>query len=522
MSGPLRRERAIEVALIVGVMGIAAALVAAGVRVMEEDGFYYLKIAQNVAAGRGSTFDGLHATNGYQPLWLVCLVPIFWLGLSTEGVVAAAALAQAALLAGAAVLLFRVARANGLPPGPAALAGCVWVELIIRTGLSGVEFSLTAALVAAVALQLSRNSGPAAPSPRACAVMGLLLGLAILSRLDTSLLALLVAIEWSARARGRPGAAARLAALAAPPLLVGAGYALVNAAAFGSPWPVSGAAKRVWSIYLLATDPVYRAHGWLAAKAWQLTWPLRHPLALAMPSMLACAGVCGLLWSRGPEQLRILLRRLRPLVLFAVLQPVVYALVYHGHYSWAPWYYVAQPLLSALLAGAIAHTLLPALPLRLPVAVPAGACVVLLAGFATGGSPRPPQAEEPLYVAARWARNHLEPQARVGSWNAGAIGFLSGRQVVNLDGVVNTFAYLERDQYDLCDYWDRTGITYLVDVFEAGEGSSEMKGASLPVSSFYASCADRLQLVWSEPRAGNPGWPKAFRITSKTDRPPGP
>jgi hypothetical protein len=319
VSGPLRRERAIEVALIVGVMGIAAALVAAGVRVMEEDGFYYLKIAQNVAAGRGSTFDGLHATNGYQPLWLVCLVPIFWLGLSTEGVVAAAALAQAALLAGAAVLLFRVARANGLPPGPAALAGCVWVALIIRTGLSGVEFSLTATLVAAVALQLSRNSGPAASSPRACAVMGLLLGLAILSRLDTSLLALLVAIEWSARARGRPGDAARLAALAAPPLLVGAGYALVNAAVFGNPWPVSGAAKRVWSIYLLATDPVYRAHGWLAAKAWQLTWPLRHPLALAMPSMLACAGVCGLLWSRGPEQLRILLRRLRPLVLFAVL-----------------------------------------------------------------------------------------------------------------------------------------------------------------------------------------------------------
>ena len=519
---PLRPERAIEAALVVGVMGLAALLVAAGVRAIQEDGFYYLKIAQNVAAGRGSTFDGLHDTNGYQPLWLACLVPVFWLWPSADGAMAAATLLQAALLAAAAVLLVRLARANGLRPGPAALAGGVWVALTIRTALSGVEFSLTATLVAAVALHLSRHAGPAAPSPRACAIMGLLLGLAILSRLDTSLLALLVALEWAARARGRPGAAARIAALLAPPVLVGAAYALASAVLVGSPMPVSGVAKRLWSLHLLAADPLYQRHGWLAAKAWHLTWPLRHPLASAVPSLLVCAGAGALLWAGGPEPLRTLLRRLRPLVLFAVLQPAVYALAYHGHYTWAPWYYVAQPLLAALVAGAIAHALPPALPARLPMAAPAVA-VLLLGGFAAaGGSPRWPEADGPLYVAARWARDHLEPGARVGSWNAGAIGFLSGRQVVNLDGVVNTFAYLERDQYDLCSYWERTGITHLVDVFEAREGSIAMTGATLPVSRSYERCADRLELVWLERLPANPGWPKAFRITSPKGPRPGP
>jgi hypothetical protein len=519
---PLRPERAIEAALIVGIMGLAALLVATGVRAIQEDGFYYLKIAQNVAAGRGSTFDGLHATNGYQPLWLACLVPVFWLRPSADGAMAAATLVQAALLAAAAVLLVRVARANGLRPGPAALAGGVWVALAIRTALSGVEFSLTATLVAAVALHLSRHAGPAAPSPRACAVMGLLLGLAILSRLDTSLLALLVAFEWAARARGRPGAAARIAALLAPPVLVGAAYALAGAVLVGSPWPVSGVAKRLWSLHLLATDPLYQRHGWLAAKAWHLTWPLRHPLASAVPSLLVCAGAGALLWAGGPEPLRTMLRRLRPLVLFAVLQPAAYALVYHGHYTWAPWYYVAQPLLAAVVAGGVAQALMPALPPRVPVAAPIGA-VLLLGGFvAAGGSPRWPEAEEPLYVAARWARDHLDPGARVGSWNAGAIGFLSGRQVVNLDGVVNTVAYLERDQYDLCAYWDRTGITYLVDVFEAREGSIAMKGATLPVSRSYERCADRLELVWVARLPANPGWPKAFRVTSPKGPRPGP
>ena len=39
----------------------------------DDDFFYYLKIAMNLAAGRGSTFDGFHLTNGYHPLWLLIL-----------------------------------------------------------------------------------------------------------------------------------------------------------------------------------------------------------------------------------------------------------------------------------------------------------------------------------------------------------------------------------------------------------------------------------------------------------------
>lgn len=40
------------------------------VRVTIEDGYYYLKVAQHMAHGLGSTFDGLDLTNGYHPLWL--------------------------------------------------------------------------------------------------------------------------------------------------------------------------------------------------------------------------------------------------------------------------------------------------------------------------------------------------------------------------------------------------------------------------------------------------------------------
>ena len=523
------RFQRIDLALVLGVLGSAAWLVSAGARVIQEDGFYYLEIARNVAGGRGSTFDGLHATNGYQPLWLACLVPLFWMRPSAEAAMAAVILLQAALLSAATVLVVRLARESGLPAGAAAIAGCVWVGLTARTALSGVEFALTAALVSAVALRLKRHAARV-PETRACAAMGLLLGLALLARLDTSLLALLVIAEWGARLRRAPGGGARITALGAPTVVLAAGYAVANEILFGHPWPVSGAAKRLWSLHLLEADTVHQAHGWLAAKAWHLTWPLRHPLAAAMPAVIVGGLLAGaLLWIgegrrtwRALGPVRDVLRGLRPLVAFAGLQLVAYVAAYHGHYTYAPWYYVAQPLLAALVAGAAAHALVDAVRARAQAAALLTASAVLLAGLGAAGGLRRASWDEPLYVAARWARDHLEPGARLGSWNAGAISFLSGRQVVNLDGVVNSFAYLERDQYDLCGYWDRTGITYLVDVFEAREGSSAMKGTSLPVSAFYAACADRLQIVWSEPQAGNPGWPKAVRITSPTGPPPAP
>src|SRR5512142_3118632 len=44
---------------------------------IRDDAYYYFKVAQNISEGHGSTFDGIHATNGYHPLWMLVCVPIF-------------------------------------------------------------------------------------------------------------------------------------------------------------------------------------------------------------------------------------------------------------------------------------------------------------------------------------------------------------------------------------------------------------------------------------------------------------
>jgi hypothetical protein len=42
-----------------------------------DDGLYYLKVAQNIAHSGRMTYDGITTTNGFHPLWLLTMLPIF-------------------------------------------------------------------------------------------------------------------------------------------------------------------------------------------------------------------------------------------------------------------------------------------------------------------------------------------------------------------------------------------------------------------------------------------------------------
>ena len=190
-------------------------------------------------------------------------------------------------------------------------------------------------------------------------------------------------------------------------------------------------------------------------------------------------------------------------------QLLAYGLVYHGWYTFTSWYYAAQPLLAALIVGATGDWLWNAsrpasahgrrLRLLGRACVLAACCGVALGTVSSARKLRQMQVRFwswPLYRAAAWARENLPAEARIGAWNAGTIGYFSERQVVNLDGLVNTRRYLESEQYDLCAYWDKTGITHVVDSFDPA--SAKPEAVTLPVTLFYARCMDHLELVWSE------------------------
>lgn len=482
---------------------------------MIDDGLYYLQIARHVTAGAGSTFDGAHATNGYHPLWLLVLAGFATVlaptGASPSLLLLAYGL-QLLLSALAGALLYRVAR-HLVSPGLALVVVLVWLRIVLvhRLPWSGMEYGLQLTLLLwVVARWLTLTDDDARlPRPPALAALGTLALLATLARLDNLALAVLLGLVlagWLAvRAPGRPAWTGVLAY--ATPLVLGlAGYLTLNHVLFGLPTPVSGMLKHDWSRALLEADPRYLEHGWWVAKLDTLVWPLLHqsrswggPMIVGSLGAGLVVAVCSVVPATRSQAWRWL-----PVAGFGAAQLVVHTVWNHGGFSHQPWYFAAQPVLTAGLVAlglglvwrrvghrvggrfvswAVSSALVPVLILA-SIASLTGQARTRLHAFG----------DEPLYAGARWGRAQVPRGERVGSWNAGMIAFLSGRTVVNLDGLVNDRSFYRHGRHDLCGYLDRERIRWLIDV-----GDEDGRFYDLPQ---LAPCADRLERVWLAGRGG--------------------
>src|SRR5690554_1035531 len=168
-----------------------------------------------MADGQGSTFDGINATNGYHPLWLLASVPVFMVGPGDELAVRILLGLQILVYTGAlAVMGLSVARAVGGWPRIAAgtparhLATAVLVAafllfaanpFVTRMFVNGLESGLS---VLIYALLLARIGGIGAPrisqaDDRHRAGTALLLLAAVLTRTDAVLLVGCIAL-WAA------------------------------------------------------------------------------------------------------------------------------------------------------------------------------------------------------------------------------------------------------------------------------------------------------------------------------------
>ncbi len=76
---------------------------------VSDDAFYYFTIARNVVSGLGVTFDGVTLTNGFHPLWMICLLPVYAVAGNNLELAMRLALTLAALFSIGAVLLLGAA-----------------------------------------------------------------------------------------------------------------------------------------------------------------------------------------------------------------------------------------------------------------------------------------------------------------------------------------------------------------------------------------------------------------------------
>lgn len=438
---------------------------------MPDDGFYYLQIARHIAAGDGVTFDGTALTNGFHPLWMALLVPVLRVAGGDAAQGAHAALTLAAFLDVVTIWLLArtVARVTGA--GAAGIAAAAWYAFnpaVVTQVANGLETALTLLCLAALFAFAVAGRARERLTLRWWAAFGCACGLAMLARSD-NVVPVVVIGAGLCIAPWRPRRVPGLALAAAVGAAWQAPWLVWNWRTFGRLLQTSASA------YSVVTRGNLAAAGrgpltvtWYAVRD-SYTWLVRTlPLDLAGESKIVgiAVGVIVAALAFGAGRRIVASLRAFALPALACLALLLANTLLRG--TAKVWYAAPAALIMAYGAGVVWQAIAQGAGSR-AARVGAGALVatVVASGYALNGATivtrglYPWQAE--MLAAGRWLHERAPDDAVVGSFNSGIIGYVSGRTVVNLDGLVNTAAADAVRDRRLGAYIDGRGIRLLVD-----------------------------------------------------------
>lgn len=452
-------------------VGLAVRLVVAWQPVPElvmrfnaDDAYYYLTIARNVAFGRGVTFDGLAPTNGFHPLYLVLLVPIFWVtgGALELNVHLALTLLSLTNVLTALPLYAMVKRTIDERAAWVALVAWLFNPFVMAITLLGVESAL---YVWVMAWTLERYTAwQADKRRRVLFIVGILAGLAVLARTDGIFLVLALAFDlgwkvWQTQDRRGPALLGTSIGIVLLPWLVW------NWITFGTWLQSSGAAILYTQFY---TVPVTLST--LVSSVWLYSLTIVVMLFQGIPLVLMALGVWFVSSPNRAQPMSLVGNRLtRVLGTYAVLWFVFYALYFRHRQLWyfLPVLFIATWGIARVYAS-LQTRLAPSLRFGVTIFYVTSFAASLWFWSANALAFYPAQANG--YRLARWINANTDPHARIGAWNAGILGYFSTRAIVNLDGVVNNEVYryvserhLTFAPYDLREYLRQKRIDYVTD-----------------------------------------------------------
>ena len=431
-------------------------------KTLPDDAFYYFQIARHLVRGDGVTFDGLNVTNGFHPLWLVLISPLYLVAGADPDLPIHLALTLATVLS-AATAGFAYAITRRLTKDALAAAFTLLLyafnPMTAIESLNGLETALSGLCVAATVWYWLRSRDE--PSFSSAALLGVLAGIAILARTDNVFLlgAMLIAILCRGPAGIRQAIlTGSVAAFCIVPWLIW------SAMATGSVIQTSGLAV---PFVLHGNDPLGADWG---------------ALLMSMASGALAGSIVAIRYSGGPwlftvGLIAVILVGLRDRQVRGELAQlnflaaaILLLVVFHGAYRFYPrgWYFAAVGLLVSIYAGA-AFARLHALCSRRSAGMAAGTIVVgvVLLGaiqfralWVEGLYPWQPE----MVAAAEWVGAHTGAAQRVGAFNAGIIAYWNPeRTVINLDGVVNGAAFDAIRERRLWTEIRATDVAYLLD-----------------------------------------------------------
>ncbi len=432
-----------------------------------DDGYYYLQIARNVTAGYGLSFDRLHLTNGFHPLWQGVLIPVFALFHHPETALRAVVVLQTLLL-GAAVLLF----SQKIKPHISAFAAYTGILILAYRRLNTLFTSymesavlyLAMAFVLIMVYQVQKKwQKDETPSRDTFWLLGTAIGLLVTARIDYSFFAItlliILALQAAFREKRWFAIAPHILPLGLPALLLLGPFLIWNQSTFGHISTISAAIKSGFRL------KNFRLQG-------LLQWGPDYFMVILLISVMLLAFVLirkksrgTPFWARLPHPLTETAAALSAGVLVHFFITLLFSKFGLGVWYFAGYLPIFQLWIVIILT--LLLTIFPANRRRLLQWM-----IVLILPFLVAFTHlyairQKAQGDagflNKAYQAGQWVRENLPEDAILGMADAGVFGYASNRSVINLDGVVNNFHYQERLlRYEFRAYLLDNNVGYLV------------------------------------------------------------
>ncbi len=444
--------------------------------VVPDDAFYYYQIARHFAAGDGSTFDGTNRASGYHPGWMALLVPLAAAWPSPSVLLRAALSLEFLLHAATAFALIGLFR-RYTSPGLALIGGLCWLAnpLAILLCLQGVESALYALALVVLLRTVARFVAEPGESLALHVQLGAALAFCFWARTEAGILAVLTllaapalkGLPWRRCLRSALEIGVVFTALVLP-------WFVFCWVATGSPWQSSGAIKLLWGDLFLGVldfgERIGHALSFVGVKWLSSPWTptMASPLqkintftwAAKLPALLGLLAI-----GRKPVN--------RPALFGSVwlLAAMVSTGLVYGLFHWEIqiWYF-AQPALLIFVMTYVWIARLGVEPTRLRLffsrALPA--LLLALSLYEAQSFYQHPPSLYPwqfqFLISQGQFENLVPPGQAIGCFNAGIPAFYSHRQVINLDGLVNStvLPYYRAHRFD--QYLAEHGIHYIADV----------------------------------------------------------
>ncbi len=442
-------------------------------RLLLDDGYYMFSCARHLALGQGITADGVHLTNGIQPLLVFLEVPFFWiagddrwLGVRLSYILFAFLSAASVWLAARIMSRLRITPDEPRSPltDPVIICAVIWaftfpLFALMMNGLETGLYSMLLLVVINLYLSIERSQ---VRSLAQFAMMGVAMGLLILARIDALFFLLAIAVFELVRFRGT--AILRIAILGTVALLVSSPWWIFNFTHFGSFMPISGQAESIGAVDV-GTNVVVAFTRFANISTVLLALPLHN-----LPEVLQLIISVAVLTSAFVivRRLKLLasicanyqLQSLQPFATASIGLAIIYVVHFHAPYFLDRYFQPIRILAFFIAAVAIANAFTkvdhPTFRWGFRAFLLVGLGYFVVAYSLNFASARPTD----LYRAGLWAKSHAP--VIVGMEQSGIAGFAADN-VWNLDGKMNPDALRAMQTATLPKYIESQKFGYLAD-----------------------------------------------------------